>query len=265
MPEPPERIAIAQAPLSVVLPAYNAEAVLEPVLAGWAAYLDGLGRDYEILVVDDGSTDGTGGLAEALRQKYPRVRCLRHPTRSGFGAALRTGLAEARYPLFFYTECSLSYQPTDLKLLLEAIDPVDLASGYRVGKSWSWNDFVFRWLTRLLFGIRLKDVDCSFKLFRRSIFARIPIQSNGDFVHAEIVAKANFLGCLLTEVPIAYRPNPAAVPSHLSRRQRWAEAVKVFRHPDFGPARLPEQPVPTQPANAEAVPTVTKETTSEVS
>jgi glycosyltransferase involved in cell wall biosynthesis len=265
MPEPPERIAIAQAPLSVVVPAYNEEASLEPVLAGWATYLDSLGRDYEILVVDDGSTDRTGERAEALREKYPRVRCLPHATRSGLGAALRTGLAAAQYPLFFYTECSLSYQPADLKLLLEAIDQVDLASGYRVGKSWSWNDFVFRWLARLLFGVRLKDVDCSFKLFRRSIFARIPIQSNGDFVHAEIVAKANFLGCMLTEVPITYRPNPSAAIPHRSLRQRWAEAAKVFRHPDFGPAMLPEQPVPLQPANAEAAATTTKETTSEVS
>jgi glycosyltransferase involved in cell wall biosynthesis len=264
MPEPPERIPIAQAPISVVLPAYNEEADLESVVASWAASLDSLGRDYEILVVDDGSTDRTGDLAETLAGKYPRVRCLRQGTRSGFGAALRTGLAAAQYPLFFYADCNSSYQPTDLKLLLEEIDQVDLASGYRAGKGWSWNDFVFRWLARLFFGVQLKDVDCSFKLFRRSIFARIPIQSNGGFVHAEIVAKANFLGCLLTEVPITFRPNPSAAPPSLSIRQRWKEAVKVFRHPDFGPAVLPEQAVPPPSLNPAAPATVPNETTSEV-
>src|SRR6266404_4030010 len=105
-----ERSPIAQAPLSVVLPAYNVEAHLEKVLGNWVAYLDTLGRDYEVLVVNDGSTDGTAESAGALATKYPRFRHLLHPNSQGIGAALRTGLAAAQFPLFCYAECSDAYQ-----------------------------------------------------------------------------------------------------------------------------------------------------------
>ncbi len=243
MPEPPQRPAIAQAPLSVVLPAYNQEAALENVVNGWRAHLDSLGRDYELLVVDDGSSDRTGELADSLAVQHPRLRVLRHPGSRGFGAALRTGLAAAQYPLLFYADCTNAYQPADLGLLLETIDQVDLVSGYRVCQNrryqFSWKEYAYRWLVRLFFGVRLIDVDCSFKLFRRAIFARIPIQSDGDFVHAEILAKANFLGCYMTEAPVRYQPAEAAKLSHPAASERSAEAFRIFFHPDFGPAVLP--------------------------
>src|SRR6266849_9634049 len=168
-----ERSPIAQAPLSVVLPAYNVEACLEKVVGEWIAYLDSLGRDHELLVVNDGSTDGTAESAVVLESSYPRFRHLRHPNRQGIGAALRTGLGAARFPLFCYAECSNAYQPADLGRLLEGIDRVDAVSGYRVWQSprpprlWSW--YAHRNLLRCLFGLRLIDVDCPFKLFRRSI------------------------------------------------------------------------------------------------
>src|SRR5207248_6099704 len=115
----------------------------------------------------------------------------------------------------FYTECSNSYEPSDLARLLEVIDKVDLVSGCRVGRfarerTSVWSQYAYRGFLRLLFGLRLKDVDCSFKLFRRSMFARIPIQSDGPFVHAEIRAKANFLGCIMSGVPVRYGQNRGA-------------------------------------------------------
>src|SRR5206468_12751574 len=140
----------------------------------------------------------TAESAAALESKNPRWRVLNHARPEGIGAVLRTGLAAARLPLFFYAECSSAYQPADLGGLLEAIDKVDLVSGYRV---WSrqrrpWSRHAYQGLLRFVYGLRLTDVDCVFKLFRRSIFARIPIQSDGPFVHAEVLAKANFLGCI---------------------------------------------------------------------
>jgi hypothetical protein len=98
-------------------------------------------------------------------------------------------------------------------------------------------------MARLLFGVRFADVDCAFRLFRRSIFERIPIQANGPFAQVEILAKANFLGCLMSDEPIAHRPE-AEPPGKwkVPWRQTLREAFHLVRHPDFGPAFLPVVP-----------------------
>src|SRR5260370_21806578 len=174
MPDLLERAPIAQALLSVVLPAYNVEPSLAKVVGDWIAYLDSLGRDHELLVVNDGSTDRTAESAVALESRYPRFRHLQHPNRQGIGAALRTGLSAARFPLFSYAECSNAYQPADLGRLLEGIDKVDAVSGYRVWQSPRpprlWSRYARRSLLRCLFGLRLIAVDCPFKVLVRSLF-----------------------------------------------------------------------------------------------
>jgi hypothetical protein len=240
MSDPFERSPIAQAAISVVLTQQQAEVPLEKVVNLWAAYLDTLGRDHEILVVKDAPSNDDPQLGEGLKAQYPRLRVLDSPGRGSVGAALRIGLEAAQFPLFCYSNCDTCYQPADLGRLLEVIDKVDLVSGYRVWQSprgrHFWRQHAYRGLLRLLFGLRLMDVNCSLKLFRRSIFARLPIQSEGPFVHAEILAKANFLGCMMTEVPVRYEPNPVH-PGTTSLPGTWrADLSRVFFHPDFGPA-----------------------------
>jgi glycosyltransferase involved in cell wall biosynthesis len=241
MPDPFERPPIANERLSIVLLARNVEVDVEDVVRAWMAHLEGLGREYEIILVDDGSDDRTGDIAEGLAAHHSRVSVFRHPTAKGTGAALRTGLGAARLPLLFYADASSSYQPADLGLLLEAIDKVDLVSGYRVWQTprrqSRLSGLAVRWLARLLFGVRLRDPECSFKLIRRSAFARIPLQSDGAFAHTEILAKANFLGCLMAEVPISYREHSKKVCPALPRRH--GEVWRVFSRPDFGPPILP--------------------------
>jgi glycosyltransferase involved in cell wall biosynthesis len=244
-----ERPPIAQAPISLVLPVWNDDAAVEEVLRGWATHLNGLGRDYEILVVDDASTDRSAALAEAVAAEAGRVQVLRHAEHKGVGAALRTGIAAARHPLLAITDCDSLYQPADLNLLLDAIDKVDVAVGYRVGSAApprSLAERLYAGFIRTVFAVRLKDPDCPFKLYRRSVFARIPIQSNGRFVHAEIIAKANFLGCLMTEIalPERTRTRPAPLLTQGTIRERLREARRVFQHPNFGPAVLPAEAAP---------------------
>jgi hypothetical protein len=213
-----------------------------------------------------------------------RFRFLKYPGPPGLGAALRTGLAAARHPLLFYTTCDHQYQAADLKRFLDLIDQVHLVSGFRlfarvplllrwlgacyrcfvrliIGESleqwpgWlGWRGQLRRLLARLLFGVRLRDVECAFRLFRRAIFDRIPIQSDGAFAQVEILAKANFLGCFMTEEPITHHPRPALEPD-LTRarwRQVWHEARLVLSHPDFGPACLPELPAQSGERGASA-------------
>jgi glycosyltransferase involved in cell wall biosynthesis len=255
-------------PVSVILLAHNAAAHVEQVTGRWVGFLNGLGQEYEILIVDDDSTDRTAAAAEPLTQRNPRVRLLQHPTFQGEGAALRTGLAAAQHPLIAHAPCDLQYQPEDVKKLLAEIDRSHLVAGYRVyrqapgwfrwlGRAYrglarlvfalspeplpgwlGWGEHARHCLARVAFGIRLRDVGCTFRLFRRSVFTRIPIQSDGPFVHVEVLAKANFLGAVMTETPISYRPRPEGVLPEWA----WADVRKVFKCPDFGPPLLPEGP-----------------------
>ncbi|HXG08685.1 MAG TPA: glycosyltransferase [Gemmataceae bacterium] len=273
MPEFPSLPPVATEPVSVVLSAHNEETHLEEVLGRWIGFLNGLGRAYEVLLVDDGSTDRTVERAEQLAARHPRVRLLRHPIRQGEGAALRTGVAAAEHPLLAHAPCDLRFRPEELKKLLAEIDKVHLVSGFRVCRpvpgwlrglgrlyrglarwlfavsieplpGWlGWREHVRRYVARALFGVRLRDVGCPFRLFRRSVFARLPIQSDGPFAHVEVLAKANFLGHIMTEVPVTYQPRPD------ERAARWsfAEVRRVFSAPDFGPPVLPEPGQAAQP------------------
>jgi glycosyltransferase involved in cell wall biosynthesis len=264
MHEPTDRPRVSKEPISVLLPAYNQAAGLEPIVENWLRALDRLGRPYEFIIINDGSTDDTAAVAVRLAVRHPAVRVLRHDSHRGFGAALRTGIRVARYPLVFDTACDYPYPPADLKKLLDAIDSVDLVSGCRtepvpaglrhLGRVYrvlarilfgvqpeprpTWRGWAAWWQgvrLRLVFGIRLWDATSAFKLFRKSVLDRLPIQSDTDFVHAELMAKANFLGCLMAEVPIGklagtFRGVTELPPPSVDRA---TEARRVFRRPEF--------------------------------
>jgi glycosyltransferase involved in cell wall biosynthesis len=240
MPESEQRPPIATAPISAIFPVANAEPYLQRIVEDWVAHLGGLERDYEILLVDDGSTDHTPALAEKLASQHKQVQVHRHPSPRGLGAALRTGIALARYPLVLYNAEAYRYQPSDLKAMLKWIDRVDLVCGYRIrsDRSWRrrWTERLFRWWVRFLFAVRLWDIDCWYVLARRSLLSRVRIQCDGHFAHAEILAKVNFLEGLMTEVRVSYHPVPEAGGQHaLTLRQKLAGAWNLFFHPDFRP------------------------------
>jgi hypothetical protein len=272
MPDPVTLPRIATEPVSVVLLAHDetARRAASEVVEKWIACLDRLERDYEILVAEDASLDPAG----TPTSSHPRVRFLHEPTRRGPSACLRIGLAAARHPLLFYTECDRhQYQPGDFKRLLDEIDKVHLVSGYRKWQplprwlarlggvyrslvrlafgdrppplpGWlGWKEHLSCWVVRLLFGVRLRDVYCAYRLCRRAIFDRIPIQSDGSFVHVEVVAKANFLGHYLNdEVTVNYRPrHPGDKTQASTWRQTLRDGWRVLAHADFGPALLPSK------------------------
>lgn len=248
-------------------------------MPGWLAFLAAHPPGGELIVVDDGSTDDTVTRVEQLAD--PRLRVVRHATPQGEGAALRSGLGAAHNPLVFYTLCHPDYRPADLTRLLEApmdpsvggwqIDHVHLMSGYRAGvrmplplrvvgwvwrvvcvvlfayappplPGWlGWRRHFGRLLARVFFGLRAQDVSCPFRLMRRDILARMPVQSDGPFAHVELLAKANFLGHLMgEEVPIPVVPGPVRA----NVGQVWREARRLFDRPDFGPPVLPAEPPP---------------------
>ncbi len=268
--------------LTFVLPVFDQEKTLGRAVSGWVATLDGLRRPYELLIVDDGSLDGTRAQADVLTTRNPRIRVLAHPERRGFGACLRTALEAATQPLFFYTSTDHGWNHADLGRMLRAIDHrdeytgnrVEIVNGHRRGTvlppGGKWRGRIFRglvrvvfgywpepprgwlgpaerrfwWRCRILFGLRIGDVTSQFKLFRRSVFDRIEIQSDGEFVHAEILAKANFLGCLMDEIVLADRQQPPPLPD--VRADMW----RVFRNPRFR-SPVPLLSVPAAPTAVE--------------
>jgi len=281
MPELPRLPAVASLPLSVVLLARNQASQLEAILTSWVAFLNGLDRDYEVIVVDDGSTDGTSEFIEKGSANNQRVNLLRHPSPRGEGAALRTGLAAAQYPLVFYTLCHPNYQPANLGRFLQKrtnpqkpdleIDHVHLMSAARggrliplpwriVGQGWrlfcrilftqaparlpgwlGWQRHLGAFLARLFFGVRYHDVGCPFRLLRREILPRLPLQSDGPFAHVELMAKANYLGLVMGEEILLEPGHYPALDHEMSReerRQLFHEAWRVIRHPEFGSAKM---------------------------
>jgi glycosyltransferase involved in cell wall biosynthesis len=181
--------------ISVVLPALNEQDNVAAVLDRALTSLPRITEEFEVIVVDDGSTDATAEVVIAyLEAHHPRVRLLRHEVNHGYGAALRSGLQAARYDLLFYTDADRQFDIDELRYLVPLLRDADMVLGFRVYRydrvlrsilSWIYNRIV-----DVLFRVRVRDVDCAFKLFTREVWERIVIESDDFFVDAEIVARA---------------------------------------------------------------------------
>jgi glycosyltransferase involved in cell wall biosynthesis len=166
-----------------------------------------IGDDYEIIVVNDGSPDHTGELLEELRARYPRLRVITHPQNRGYGGALRTGFTSATRDLVFYTDGDAQYDPRELEQLVAALrDDVDMVQGYKIARSDPLNrkiiGRVYHNLVNFLFNLQMRDVDCDFRLIRRSVFDAIELKSDSGIICVELMTKFRQAGGVLTEVPV---------------------------------------------------------------
>jgi glycosyltransferase involved in cell wall biosynthesis len=276
--------------ISVLIPVRDAGATLTRAITAWCDALAKLGHDWELILIDDASGDDTGIKASELASKRSQVRVLTHEIPRGFGACLRTALAEAKHPLIFYTALDYPYNPADLRNLVARLEqsddffqrPLDLVTGCRTGRpaplAWRVVGALYRLFCRIalglplqpapgwlgfrnhfrswwawpVFGIPVVDTNSAFKLFRRVLLDRFPIQSDGGFVHAELLAKCTFLSSkgheiLMDELPLSPRPEP--IP-HVE----WSEMGKVLANAMFHvPASLlpptPEEKAPLDEGN----------------
>jgi glycosyltransferase involved in cell wall biosynthesis len=210
--------------LSVVLPAFNEEENVERQVAAVDAVCRELRfDDWEILVVDDGSADRTRTVCEELRARFPKLKLLAHETNQGYAQALRTGFTSAAMPLVFYTDCDNQFDVREISILLPKIADHDIVCGFRIYRFDPFTRLVLSWgfnlLVRILFRIRVRDVDCAFKLFRREVFDKVHIESKKFFVDTEILAKASKVGLRMTEIGVRHYPRTAGHstvrPSHI--------------------------------------------------
>lgn len=199
--------------LSVVMPAFNEEAVLPHSLAAAATALEALCRQWEIVVVDDGSTDSTAAVLAALMHHEPRIRVLVQDGNQGYGAALARGFAACRYEAVFYTDADAQFDLGELAQAWPLLADAHLVAGYRRDRQDSWlrklASFVFNQLQSRVLGVEARDVDCAFKLFRRSYFEHVRLTSRRFVIDAEIYARCRRAGLRAVQLPVTHYPRAA--------------------------------------------------------
>jgi glycosyltransferase involved in cell wall biosynthesis len=197
--------------LSIVLPAYNEQDNIEAAVRTAAGAAASLCPEYEVVVVDDGSRDAT---AERLRALEPEMnghlRVLRHQRNLGYGAALRAGFRAARGDLVFYTDSDNQFDLRELGAALPLMEDHDAVLGYRVRRQDPFarllTSAVFNRITCLALGIRVRDLNCSFKLFRRDLLQSLPLASDDFFIDAELAACLQRAGARCTQIPVRHLP-----------------------------------------------------------
>ena len=163
--------------------------------------------DFEIVVVNDGSRDHTADVLAELERMIPELRVVQHEKNQGYGGALRTGFASAAKELVFYTDGDAQYDPRELKALVDVMDDgVDFVNGYKIGRSDPLHRIIigrlYHWTVRIAFGLQLRDVDCDFRLFRRSIFDRVELTKSSGVICVELMKKVQDAGYSIREVPV---------------------------------------------------------------
>jgi len=193
--------------LSVVFPAYNDAGTIASMVVAARIAARQLTHDFEILVVNDGSRDHTAEVLGELERIIPELRVVHHTKNRGYGGALRTGFASASKALIFYTDGDAQYDPRELRALVERMDEgVDFVNGYKMGRSDPLHRVligrIYHWTVRLAFGLRLRDVDCDFRLFRKSILDRVELTKSSGVICVELMKKVQDAGFRILEVPV---------------------------------------------------------------
>lgn len=196
--------------LSIFFPCYNEEESVGALVKESVETAEAYGADYEIVVVDDGSRDRTAEIVAEWQKKNPRVRLVRHSTNQGYGAAVRSGFQNVNKDLVFMTDGDRQFRVAEIEKLFSKIDSCDVVTGYRIGRRDKrvrrLNGRLWTALTRFLFGLPVRDVDCAFKLVRRRALENLELKSNQLLIHAEFLARLKKKGCKIEEIGVTHYP-----------------------------------------------------------
>ena len=213
--------------ISAFFPAYNDAGSIGDIVGKMARILPSIADDYEVVVVNDGSQDGTASLLDGLAHEHPFLRVIHHASNRGYGAALITGFSKCSKDLIFYTDGDGQYDVEELPLLLNALtEGVDIVNGYKISRSDPLHRVVlgkaYQHLMRLVFRLNVRDVDCDFRLFRRNLFDRVELSCDSGVICVEMIKKFQANGCRMAEVPVHHYSRASGSsqffsPKHLGR------------------------------------------------
>ena len=220
--------------LTMFFPCFNDAATIGSLVAGAHVVGTESGREFEILVVDDGSTDNSLAILEALKEKYLELRVVVHGTNKGYGAALRSGFANARKDLVFYTDGDGQYDVLELRKFLPVLqDGVDVVNGYKIARSDPFHRIVigrvYVVLMRILFQFHVRDVDCDFRLMRRSAVAAVPLRHSSGVICLELVKKLELAGFRFVDFPVHHYHRVAGKSQFFNFRRLFATGVNILR------------------------------------
>ena len=199
--------------ISVFFPCYNEQENVARTVEKAAGMLDRIGADYEIIIVNDGSADDTGKIADGLAAGNTRIKVVHHPKNLGYGAALQSGFRAATKELVFYTDGDGQFDIEELLPLLPLMKNFDIVSCFRINRqdnlirkinAWCWTKLVCT-----VFGMNIRDIDCAFKLYKRKIFDNMTMKSTGALIDTEILARAIKKGYSVTQRPVHHYPRTA--------------------------------------------------------
>jgi len=193
--------------LTVFFPAYNDSGTIASMVVSAVLAAGRLTPDYEVIVINDGSRDATPLLLDELARVYPQVRVVNHPVNRGYGGALRSGFAAATKDWVFYTDGDAQYDPSEMADLWARRGPgVDMVNGYKISRSDPLHRIIigrlYHHTVKLLFGLKVRDVDCDFRLMRRAIFDRVRLTKSSGVICLEMMKKITDAGFTIAEAPV---------------------------------------------------------------
>lgn len=198
--------------ISAALPAHNEEANIEQAVAELQHVLAEVCTegDYEVVVVDDGSTDRTAEIVLKMAEVDPRVRLVQHEVNQGYGQTVKDGLVAGTLDYVFFTDSDLQFDVWEIERLVTYLDRADVVCGYRLDRQDPWNRRFIAWgwnaLVRVMFYVPVRDIDCAFKIFKREALENLEIQSAGALINTELMIKLSRSGYGVAEVGVNHFP-----------------------------------------------------------
>jgi len=219
--------------VSLFFPVYRDESTVERVATKALRVLSELASDYEVLIIDDGSPDRAGALADELAARHPQIRVIHHARNLGYGHALRTGFSEARFEWIAFTDGDDEYEVDDLRKLLRLRDRYDLIITFRYAKRYSglriFISYVYNKLLRWVFETRYRDVSCGLRVIRKEVAEELDLQATSPFIGAEIAIKTMLKGYRVGEVGIQTFPRQFGRGASTSPKNIWATILDMRR------------------------------------
>jgi len=220
--------------ISVFFPCFNERGNIARVVNRAREVLDELHADYEIFIVNDGSADDTGQIADELAAEHPSIRVVHHERNLGYGAALQSGFKAASKELVFYTDGDGQFDIGEMPALLPLMADCDIVSCYRIDRQDSFMRKLNGWLwtrfTGLVFSLKLRDIDCAFKLYKRKVFDSIKMESTGALIDTEILARARRKGFRIVQKGVRHYPRQTGQQSGANLRvvlRAFKEVIKL--------------------------------------